>query len=106
MTPDTIVIIAVALPWDHKRSNGSQRLRWDAFDSVSGDQLAEHTDYPFYDACHSLVIRGANPESLVTMYHEGSEVPSFKPIPLRVPAKLGAKRAAAREAARGRLVAL
>ncbi len=92
-------IIARPVPWPslaERPERSGLRLRWDALDET-GALLAASTEWPLADGALALVRRGADPEALVTMRHEGATYDSFEPIPLRVPAKLGARRAAEAE---------
>jgi hypothetical protein len=84
-----IRIIARKVPWP---GGPGAKLRWDAL-TDDGELLVPETEWPFCDAAHVIATRGADPDELVTMRHEGSRHDSFKPLPLRFPAAKGAKRA-------------
>ncbi|MFN3259894.1 MAG: hypothetical protein ACE37J_04970 [Pikeienuella sp.] len=90
--PLRIIAHRVAWPSHAERPERSGlRLRWDAFDET-GDLLAASTEWPLADGALALFRGGADPETLVTMRHEGATSDCIEPIPLRVPAKLGARR--------------
>jgi hypothetical protein len=69
------------------------RLRWHAVRADAGETLVTGTEYPLLDGAHALAMLGLDPETPVTLRHEGAEYDSFEPVPLRIPAALGAKRA-------------
>ncbi len=98
-------IIARRVPWPslaERPERSGLRLRWDALDET-GALLAASTEWPLADGALALVRRGADPEALVTMRHEGAAHDCIEPTPLRVPAKLGARREARAASALQRL---
>lgn len=91
----TLTIIARKVPWPsltERPDRAGLRLRWDAV-TEDGDVLYKATEFPFLDGAYALACRGVDPETLVTMRHEGAAHDSFRPMPLRVVAAMGQKRA-------------
>lgn len=98
-------IISRRVSWPSLEARGDRaglRLRWNALDEA-GAILAAATEFPLADGAHALIQRGAHPETLVTLRHEGAEHDSFAPVPLHIPARHGARRAARAESAGNRL---
>ena len=86
--PSLIRIVARRVSWPDIRVGGNRaglRLLWDALHE-SGTLIVAATEYPLADASRALIQRGENPETLVTMRHEGAAYDSFVPVPLRIPA--------------------
>lgn len=92
-----LVIVARRVRWPDlaaRPNRSGLRLRWDAL-TEAGELLVAATEHPLTDGAHVLVRRGFEPETPVTLRHEGADHDSFKPMPLRIPAARGAKRAEA-----------
>lgn len=53
---------------------------------LDGRELCRSTE-PFFTSARALMREGVDPDTLITMQHEGSGVPSFVPVKLGMAAK-------------------
>lgn len=73
-----------------QRIPGAKKQKYRAL-TEAGEVLTEASEAPYYEGALALLRRGANPESPVTMRHEGHRVDSFRPSALCLVARLGEK---------------
>ncbi len=103
MSNSILRVIARPIPWPglrEKPDRAGLRLRWDAR-REAGDLLAEATERPLADGALVLLDRGAAPDALVTMRHEGAPHDTFPPVPLQVAAADALRRRAVAQTLRG-----
>src|SRR4051794_32596146 len=58
------------------------------YEAYLGGTLLCTTDQPFFDGARALLKLGYGPEECLTMRHEGSAFPSFKPTTIGAAVKL------------------
>jgi hypothetical protein len=98
MTTELIRITARRVPWPglrEKTDRAGLRLRWDAI-GPGGEMLVEATEHPLTDGAFAMLKRGASPDDLVTLRHEGSAHDAWRPAPLAFVAADAARRAEGR----------
>lgn len=98
MTTELIRITARRVPWPglrEKTDRAGLRLRWDAI-GPGGEMLVEATEHPLTDGAFAMLKRGASPDELVTLRHEGAAHDAWRPAPLAIVAAESARRAEGR----------
>lgn len=93
--PHTLIRLkARKVPWPDLRQQANRaglRLRYNVI-GPDGEVLVEATEHPLADGALAMLKRGASPDALVTLRHEGAAHDAWTPAPLAIVAADAAQR--------------